>query len=61
MVLDEAHANHDGAPTHGNGGEVYARAELADEYRGRGLEDDVRDEEDEVGNVLSDRLAHDLR
>ena len=51
-VLDEAHGNCDGAPEEGDEGEVKAGADgAADDGRGR-LEDDVCDEEDEVGNIL---------
>ena len=51
-VIDETHTDHDGAPECGDGCEVDAGTDLTDEDGGRGLEDDVGDEEDQVGNVL---------
>lgn len=53
VLFDETHADHDGSPGHGDEGEMDARADFTDEDRGGRLEEDVRDEEDEVANVLA--------
>jgi hypothetical protein len=59
-VLDKAHANHDAAPEQGDGGQMDAGAQLADHNGGGWLEDDVGDEEDEVGNVVVQSLETEL-
>lgn len=52
VILNEAHADHNTAPEHSDASQMNARSDLTDEDgRGR-LEDDVGDEEDQVGNVL---------
>jgi hypothetical protein len=52
-VLGETHANHDATPQEGNDGEMYAGADQTNQdSRGR-LEDDIRDEEDEISDVLN--------
>jgi hypothetical protein len=53
VIIDKAHANHDGSPEEADCGEVDAWADGADDD-GRGwLEDNVRDEEDEVANIVA--------
>src|SRR5882757_7300102 len=51
-VLHETHTDHHGAPEDGNGREVEAGTDLTNEDRGWSLEEDVGDEENQVGNVL---------
>lgn len=51
-VLDEAHSDHDGTPEERDGGKMDTGSDGTDENGGRGLEEDVRDEENKVGNVL---------
>lgn len=51
-VLDETHANHDGAPGDGNDRDVNAGTNFAAEDRRRRLEDDIGDEEDEGDDTL---------
>ena len=58
MVLDEAHADHDGSPKQSDGGKVDAWADGADNDRRGKLEDDVREEEDEIGNVLHEHVSN---
>jgi hypothetical protein len=53
VVLDEAHANHDGAPGQRDGGKMGARADSSDNDGRWGLEDNICGEEDEIGNVIS--------
>lgn len=52
VLFDKTHANHDGAPHHRDDGEVESWANLADQDGRRRLEEDIGDEEDQVGNVL---------
>ncbi len=52
MVLDKAHTNHNSAPEEGDEGEMNAWANLSYEDCGWWLENDIWDEEDEIGNVL---------
>ena len=52
-LFNETHANHDTSPEHSDDSQVETGTNSADEdSRGR-LEDDVWDEEYQVGNVLS--------
>lgn len=55
-VGDERHAEHDGAPGDRDGGELVARADLADEQVCGQLKDDVGDEED-AGDEAANREA----
>lgn len=63
-LLDKSHTNHDSSPEHGDDGQMISGSYLANENCRRGLEDDVWDKEDQVGDVLSTivsqvhRLSH---
>jgi hypothetical protein len=51
-LLDESHTNHDSTPHHSDEGQMNTRTDFANEDSRRWLEDDVGDEEDQIGNVL---------
>jgi hypothetical protein len=52
MVLDKAHANHDGTPEKGDERQVNTRSDLSHEDRGRGLEENIGNEEEEICDIL---------
>lgn len=52
VILDKAHAQCNGTPQKGDACEVGSWANGANKDRGGRLEDDICDEEDEVGNIL---------
>jgi hypothetical protein len=52
IVLDETHSNHNRTPEQRNACKVNARTESTNHNGGGGLEQDVRNEEEEVGNIL---------
>lgn len=53
-LLDESHANHDSTPHHSDKSKMNTRTDFADEDSRRRLKDDVGDEEDQVGDVVSE-------
>lgn len=57
VVFDKTHAHRDDTPEEGDSSKMDARSDGTNEDSGRGLKDDVGDEEDEIGNVLQRHLS----
>lgn len=53
-LLDESHTNHDSTPHHSDESQMNTGTDFADEDSRRWLKDDVGDEEDQVGDVVSE-------